>query len=518
MENETTGIIDIGSNTVRLTVFQQAENGAYRVVDQGRWPARLSQKLDSDGRLVPEAVSELTEVLRHYARISEKHGATRIRAVATAAIRQASNGEDVVRKLKAETGIAVEILSGEEEARIGSRAMLISLPFADGFVVDIGGGSTEISLVRDRVVRHAVSFPIGCVNASSRHGLNDGPVPQEKLAGVQAETRRLLSAAKWIAEHPDLPLIGLGGTVRALAKLRQRESGYPLSLLHGYQINEEEVSTVLRDLSAIGVQQRRKRPGLSKDRGDVIVPGLGILLGVMRQTRCSGLVVCGTGLRDGLFYETCRPYPEPQSSSDVLEESIRNLNALYPAAPAEHLRQVRALALSLYDRLGAGSRATLVPRRLLDAAARLFRVGAVIDYQDCPDHTFYMLMHTHWNGLSHRDMILTAAVASYRNASSLRRKLAPYRSLLPGGVSESIAKLGSLLQLASALDRSESQAIQSLEIKIAGKKLRLHATASHPLPAERMEIESIAKEFKKNWGWTPELHVRIDPPRSSSRL
>jgi len=515
--NQMTGIIDIGSNTVRLSVFQRTDNGAYRVVDQGRWPARLSQRMEADGTLSSEAVNELAEVLRHYSRICKKHGVARVRAVATAAIRQAANRDDIVRRLRAETGLTVEIISGEKEARIGSRAMLNSLPLEDGFVVDIGGGSTEISLIRNRKVEAAVSFPIGCVNVSAKHGLSDGPVHPDKLASIQAETKRLLSKTEWIANNPGLPLIGLGGTVRALAKLRQRESGYPFHLLHGYEINAAGVAGALHDLSAVDVQKRRKRPGLSKDRGDVIVPGLAILLGVMHRTRCSHLVVCGTGLRDGLFYETCKPYPEPKTADDVLEESIRNLNALYPAAPPEHLQQIRSLALALYDQLGAASRAPLVPRKLLDAAARLFRIGAVIDYNDCPEHTFYMLMHTHWNGLSHKEMILTAAVASFRNANTLRRKLAPYRSLFPGGIGESIAKLGSLLQLASALDRSESQAIRSLEIKTYGKKLRLIAAANHPLPAERMEIENIAKEFKKNWGMTPELQVRVNHPPSSGR-
>ncbi|QMV40745.1 Ppx/GppA phosphatase family protein [Cohnella cholangitidis] len=507
--NRMTGIIDIGSNTVRLSVYQLTDNGAYRVVDQGRWPARLSQRLDKTGLLPDEAVEELAEVLRHFCRICQKHGADRVRAVATAAIRQAVNRESIIRRLFAMTGLTIEVLSGEDEARIGSQAMLNSLSLSDCFVVDIGGGSTEISLIRNRKVVSAVSFPIGCVNTSAKYALGSGTISSSVLAEIQSEVRRLLSAQKWIAGHPGLPLIGLGGTVRALAKLHQRESNYAFPHLHGYELSIPDLSSALDLLSAIPVDKRRKLPGLSKDRGDVIVPGLAILLGVMQQMLASRLVVCGTGLRDGLFYETCLSGHPTDSEDYVLNESIRNLIALYPVAPAEHLQQVRKLALTVYDRLSPNAKMPPECRRLLDTAARLFRIGTVIDYNDSADHTFYMLLHTHWNGLSHRETILTAAIASYRGTNPLRRKLSPYRSMLAEGDDKLVAKLGSLLQLASALDRSESQAILSLELSIKGSKLHMVADASHPLPVERMEVENIAKELKKNWGITPELTVRV---------
>jgi exopolyphosphatase/guanosine-5'-triphosphate,3'-diphosphate pyrophosphatase len=507
--NHTIGIIDIGSNTVRLSVYQLTGNGAYRVIDQGRWPARLSQRIDDEGCLPQAVIEELAEVLMHYLRICQKHQVQSIRAVATAAIRQAVNRDELILRLYTLTGISIEILSGEDEARIGSLAMLNSLSPSDCFVVDIGGGSTEISLIKDRRVISAVSFPIGCVNISTSYALGDGPVASARLSDIQDEVIRLLHAEKWIASSPGLPLIGLGGTVRALAKLHQREANYPFPLLHGYEISTDDLSMKLDSLASLTVSQRRKLPGLSKDRGDVIVPGLALLLGVIHSVQASHLLVCGVGLRDGLFYETFLPHFQPSSQQQLLEESIRNLNALYPVAPEGHLNQVRKLAVSLYDHMTSSQPMTAESYRLLDTAARLFRIGAVIDYNDCADHTFYMLLHTHWRGLSHREILLTAAIASYRSASSLKRKLAPYRLMLMDGDIERVAKLGSLLQLATALDRSESQAIYELELAVVSNWLSLTAHSDHPLPVEQMEVDTIANEFKKNWGITPKLIVRI---------
>jgi exopolyphosphatase/guanosine-5'-triphosphate,3'-diphosphate pyrophosphatase len=502
---EVTGIIDIGSNTVRLAVYRLYPNGAYRIIDQGRWPARLSRRLNEEGALPEEAIRELSEVLLHYCRICSIHGAQSIRAVATAAIRAAANRSEVIRRLSAATGLELEILSGEDEARFGSEAMLRTLDIADGFVVDIGGGSTEITLLRNRRIEGSISFPIGCVNTAARYRLGDGPVSENVLNEIQDDARMLFEGNRWISNRPGLPLIGLGGTVRAFAKLRQSQTEYPFPQLHGYEQSGKELALSLDNMAAMTVAERRKVPGLSKDRADVIVPGMAILHAVMQQTGADRLVVCGAGLRDGLYFETCLPHPVPSRNGDVLEESVRNLNALYPGAPGEHLEQVRRLALTIFDRLAGDSEFPKDAQLWLETAARLFRIGAAIDLNDLEDHTFYMLVHRQWNGLPHRDILLTAAIASFRGMNPLRRKLSPFRSMLRDGDAETAAKLGAILQLAVALDRSESQAIRSLQAKIERSKLILAAKTDHSLAVERMEVNSLAKDFKKIWGLTPSL-------------
>jgi len=507
--SQVTGMIDIGSNTVRLAVYQVMENGAYRVIDQGRWSARLSQKLNGDGVLPPEAIGELAEVLRHFRRICRMHGASRIRAVATAAVRQAANRREVLDRLGRKAGLRIELLSGEDEARLGCVAMLRTMDIRDGFLIDIGGGSTEISLIRERKLVRAVSFPFGCVNTAMRHSLGSGAVGPAQLERIQAEIQGMLRKEPWIAEHPGLPLVGLGGTTRSLAKICQRADHYPYANLHGYEVTVKTLADKLGALAPMTVDKRRKVPGLSKDRADVIVPGLAILQAVARYTSAARIVVCGAGLRDGIFFETCLPPIDTADASLVLEESIRNLTALYPSVPAEHPLQVNRLALTLYDRLAPGEPSLPARSRVwLDAASRLFKIGAVIDVNDCADHTFYLLTHAHWNGLSHREILLTAAIASYRGASPARKKLAPYRKLLQSGDYEAVCKLGALLQLAAALDRSESQAVASLRVSVGrGNKLKLVAAARHPLPVEKTEVDSLAKDFRKVWRLTPRLTI-----------
>lgn len=521
-QQQSIGIIDIGSNTVRLTVYQLLGSGAYRVIDQGKWTARLSQRMNEDGELQEHAIQELIDALRHYRSICQLNNVRQIRAVATAAIRQATNQLYIMDQVQTATGLNIEILSGEEEAALGSLAVLSALPLTDGFVIDIGGGSTEISLVQDRQIISSISFPIGCVNTATRFQIEGDAITTHTLAEMQRFVQDQLQAIDWIGAHPHLPLIGLGGTVRALAKFHQRESGYPLQQIHGYELTEGEIKDTLHMLAALPAAKRHKLPGLSKDRSDVIVSGLAILSAVYNHVQASRLVSCGVGLRDGLFRQISRPQASGDHADAVLDDSIRNLTLLYPAASEEHLLQVRRLALALFDRLMADEQyrvpasASASARKMLDTASRLFKIGAVIDFNNCADHTFYMLLNTHWNGLTHRELVLTAAIAAYINVSQIKRKLAPYRALLSEEDIDLAGKLGAILQLAKALDRSESQAIETLDPIIVGNKLLLMAQAEELLPVELMEVETITKEFKKNWGLTPKLTWR-SPPTSIAR-
>ncbi len=503
--SETVGIIDIGSNTVRLAVFQSTASGAFRLIDQARRSARLGRRLTDDNRLDDDAVKLLTEMLNHFASICRKYDTAAIRCVATAALRAAGNRDVVVRELHAATGIAVEILTGEEEAHYGSVAVMRTLPIIDGYVVDIGGGSTEITLIRGRRIIESVSFPIGCVNLSAQYEADGTHDPDSVIERVRQDVRRLLSSCAWTSEFPGLPLIGLGGTVRAFAKVMQRSSDYPLTRLHGFEQSPDRLDALLRQLASMMPNERRKIPGLSKDRSDVIVPGMAILSSVIRHIKADKLVVSGNGIREGLLFETFMPDFPTDDGNPVLEHSIRNLNALYPTAPPDHLEQVSRLALVLFDSLDGANRCSRSAPAWLNAAARLYKIGAAIDLNDYGNHTFYMLLHTHWNGLSHREIVLTAAIASYNSANANRRKLAPYRSILRDGDIEMAAKVGAILQLAAALDRSESQAIRELRVTVSGSKLMLIADTDLPLNMEYMETESLAKEFMKVWGLTPRL-------------
>ncbi|WP_274652230.1 Ppx/GppA phosphatase family protein [Paenibacillus humicola] len=503
MTEQRIGIIDIGSNSIRLVIYERTAAGAHRVIDGSKRSARLSEQIDEKGRLPETAIDELVDMLSHFRLICAHHRAGHIRAIATAAIRNAVNRKHVLSRVEAETGLAVELLSGEEEAGYGFLGMINTMDVTDGFLIDIGGGSTELSLFKDRTLVRSVSFPFGCVSLTRRFAAGGG-FGDEQLRALVQHVEREAQREPWLSRSPGLPLIGVGGTVRALGKIHQAHVKYPFDSFHNYEVASEDADELYETIRRMPIGSRRKMPGLSKDRLDIIVPGLAILRTLFSAVRASRYVICGSGLRDGLFYAT--RFPDRPILDDVLAYSVGNLAALHPEAPRHHVAQVNRTAIQLFEALQDAFPFPERAKTWLDTASTLFRIGASIDYYDYRKHTFYLMVNSHLNGLSHRETLLVAAIASYKNKSRVRQIAAAYKPMLSDADAELICRLGLLLQLAVALDRSETQAIGRLTVRTDGGRLQLRAVrAEGTLAVERKEVESMAADFKKTWGMLPAL-------------
>lgn len=495
---ERLGIIDIGSNSIRAVIYELTDNNAYRVIDEAKESARLSERLEKNGTLSEADLQYIVSTLQRFRSLCEQHGVTRLRAVATAAIRNSPNSGALVKALTERAGLPIEVLPGEEEARLGFLGTVNSMDLEDGFTVDIGGGSTEVLLFRRRSIVRSVSFPFGAVNTLRQFG-SRGELDDDAVDGIaEMVTRAVSKEASWIASNPGLPLIGLGGTVRSLCKMDQRERHYSLPITHHYQMDGEASARWIGKLRSMTFAQRKRIEGLSKGRADIIVPGLIILDTLFRLTGASQYIVSGAGLRDGIFFELLRP--EAPQFSNALDHSVYNLLALHPSVSLKQMSHIERLAMKLYrglrahqgwdDRIGA----------CFHAAALLHRIGVTVNYYHIQKHTYYLLAHSRMNGLTHREILLCALIASYKSEKKLKPLFAEHRDVLEEPDYRLILHLGSLLQLAAALDRSTMQRVVDVSIRAAETEMRLNVVYLDAWDLEKRELSSLAKEFGKIWG------------------
>lgn len=494
------GIIDIGSNSIRLAIYELYDSGAYRVIGEFKESARLSQRIGPDGALPPEEIQNIVRILTHFKRICDVHGVTQYRAAATAAIRNASNAQHIAKALSEQSGFHVEILSGEDEARLGFLGMMQTMDITDGFLVDIGGGSTEISLFRNRKLLNSVSFPFGAVNTTRRFAPS-GEFQADQLHSIRQMVLQALSEQPWISRSPGLPLVGLGGGVRTLSKINQRKRKYSLPITHNYVLSPADMDDLAIWLPSLPGEKRKKVDGLSKDRYDIIVPGLIILQTIFRATGAKQYVVSGAGLRDGLFFESFCPSSD-SGQAHIAERSADHLLSLHSTAPETHIARVQETALKLFDILAQaqahqyGSR----QRLSLSIAARLYRIGASLQYYQFPKHTFHMIAHTRIDGITHREQLSCALIATYKARNRTQHAVLQYKDILSDADVEHICKLGTLVRLAIALDASETNALELESATIQGSSLKLHLKRNHDPSAEYREIEGLQKEFKRIWG------------------
>lgn len=498
-----TGIIDIGSNSVRLVVYRCDEADNCHIITESKFSARLSELVDENNYMDIHLLQTMVNKLLHFKRICEMHQVSSIRACATAAIRNAVNRDEVVRYLEEQTDLTIDVLSGEQEAFYGFVGMANSLYIQDGFLIDIGGGSTEVSLFRNRSIVNSISFPFGCVNTTHNFVRSD-PLSEADAKQMEQMVRAALDREFWLVTAPDLPLICLGGATRTLAKIEQARTKYPLQQVHNFQLTDAQVTDIQQTLNSLPLVKRRQIAGLSKDRADILSAGIIILRTIFQHCRCSHFIISASGIRDGLIYD--ETHQGQLLVSNVLEHSIHNMMSSYAAVlPAEHIHQVYRTSIRLAHTLHQHSSVEAGDALILRVASMLYRIGMTIDMYRYQAHTYYMLINSRLYGLTHRELILCALVASFTSKNSARRLWTEYRDILDPLDYDRVCRLGSLLQLAIAMDKSETQSIAKFEAFIQKNKLIIQATEHASLHFEQIEVETVVKEFKKAWKLTPVL-------------
>jgi exopolyphosphatase/guanosine-5'-triphosphate,3'-diphosphate pyrophosphatase len=500
------GIIDLGSNSARLMVAHYAPGEAFRITDEISRRARLSEGMAADNALHEAAIKRALETLQMFKAFCAANNVTRIVPVATAAVRDAVNRDEFLARVKATTGLSFRVLSGEEEAYYGAVGVINSLDLRDGLVMDIGGGSAEVSQVRDGRFRRGITSPLGAVRLTEIY-LNNDPVKASEAVRLDDHLSTTFKVLDWMELEKGGQFVGLGGTVRALAKIDREARGYPLGLIHGYELELSRLERLIARMRAMPVEERmQKIEGLRADRADIILAGAMTVAAALRRAGADRMIVCGHGLREGLFFKEFLKPAEPPILSAVREFSVLNLARLYGYENA-HVAHVAKLALSLFDQLGRRHGYGELEREYLWAASQLHDIGTVVDYYDHHKHSAYIILSAGLPGYTHRETALIAMLCLYHRKGS--PGFGSYERLFLDGDEQRVKRLSALLRLAEYLDRSRSQAVTRLKLEVGGKRMRLRARTRSQAEG-RVEVWEAARNsdlFEEAFGCKLEIEV-----------
>lgn len=293
--------IDIGTNTLRLLIARFSPDGQYSKLESVRHITRLGEDISKKGRLKSNAIYRAVEVLKGFSMICRKYQLDGVYAVATSAVREASNGTDFIRMVKAKSGFDIDVITGDEEARLTMLGVSSGLDIEDKdiFLIDIGGGSTEFVSASDGKILSKVSTDIGVVRFTEQYLHSDPPEKGEIELLELAIEERLKSIPK-INLSPSFMFIGTAGTVTTLAAIEQNMTVYDPVRVNGYKISKERVERIRRILTQMTIKDRKNVPGIENGREDIIVTGAIVVDKVMERFGFSEIVVCDNGLREGL--------------------------------------------------------------------------------------------------------------------------------------------------------------------------------------------------------------------------
>ncbi len=480
-------VVDIGSNSGRMIVFRLREGEHLDVVEDARAPLRLARHLRDSDRLGPEAIDRTIEALRDFLAVARGAGAARMIAVATSAVREAADGHELVERAHA-LGVPLQTIDGDHEAMLGFFGAVHDLPVTSGFTFDVGGGSAEITAFRDRRLVRSWSVPMGSLRMSDRYLASDPPQLSE-LRALRKAVRATLADAGISELSGGGDLVGIGGTIRNLAKVDLKRTDYPLPLLHGYQLPAERLDTLIDDLADRTMKRRASMPGLNPDRADTIVGGAVVIASIARHVGAAHIVVSSRGLREGLALATAGgTVPSPMWVRTISVATLAARFATWAPAPAERRAQV---ADDLLEALDPDSPERV--REMLGHAARLLDVGRAIDYYDRYEHAAMIVTAADLAGFSHAD--LGALTAILRQADDDTR-LGPYGRLVAPEDRDAVLRAATALTLADELNRRIPPEVPT---PISCNWMRGGFEVVAPIP-EGWRPRSVASRFQKVYG------------------
>jgi exopolyphosphatase/guanosine-5'-triphosphate,3'-diphosphate pyrophosphatase len=507
--------IDIGTNSVHMIVCRIRPDLSFEVIDREKDMIRLGAG-SLDGRRLPDShLTAAMQTLAKYRRLAESHGVDEIIAAGTSAVRESENGGDFIAAVHRDVGIHVRVISGTEEARLIHMAAAYAAGVARraAVVIDIGGGSTEITLGSGSRIQLGRSFRLGVIRLAERFAATD-PISgrdERKLARhVQRETRSYL---RQIRKRGFERVIGTSGTILSLGALAGGAKRPPEEV-RNLRVSVKALSKLRDRLTKMTLDERLHLAGLDPRRADLAVPGIVLLDTILGELGATELILCDFALREGLVLDyvqknashirTVERYPDARRRS-VMELAER---CGYRAA---HAQQVARLALAIFDATkglhGAGAR----EREWLEYGALLHDVGNHISYERHHKHSYYLIKHGDLRGFDPNEIEIIALTARYHRQAEPKKGHEGFADL-SSGERKTVRLLGAIVRLAEGLDRSHAQVIRDVKAAEEGDVLEMRLTPHGDAELELWAADRHASALAAVLGRPIQFNVMAAPP------
>jgi exopolyphosphatase/guanosine-5'-triphosphate,3'-diphosphate pyrophosphatase len=496
-QSHRVAVIDLGSNTNRLVVMNTRPGYSYRLEDEVREVVRLRKGMTKEG-LSPKAIARGLSTLRLFKNFCDRTQVNVILAVATSAVREAANGPQFVQRVEREIGLKLQVLDGEREAYYDALGALNEVPITEGVVLDIGGGSIQLCDIQDRHYQAGDSLTLGALALTERFVEHD-PITDREYQALQQEINRQLDQVSFLADKKGQTLVGLGGTIRNLAKIETKRLDYPLETLHGFTLSRNSVEQSLKLFRELPLSERSEIPGLSSDRADIILPGALVLLMIMDRLDLDEVAISVNGIREGVFFEYFWKHLASPIIPSVRRFSVLNLARNYQYEK-DHANHVRFLAGRIFEQLIPIHGYGINEKRLLDTAALLHDMGRIIGYSRHHKHSQTLIENNGLPGFTPREAALIGLLTRYHRKGN--PDIDGYRLLLDEDDEVLLIRLAAILRTAECLERGRNANVNDVVTTWNDENLRLTLiTNIYPTvelwQAERNAIPLLAKAFQR---------------------
>ena len=490
----TFAAVDIGSNSVRLKIAR-LQGRSLKQIHEDREVTRLGEGAFRGGLLSPEAMSETVRVLRRFHRATQDHATDSVRVVATSAMRDARNSRAFLEWVRSTTGWNIEIISGLEEARLIHLGIVSRARLGTGTVLllDLGGGSCELTLSRKGQIRETVSLPLGAVRLTNEFIRHDPPRKSEleRLRGFVA--REIGRVQERIRDSHARTVIATSGTAAALAAMAKHLARSKTRM--GTGVSREMMRRIAKQITRLTLDQRRKIPGVGPRRAEIICAGAVVFSELLERCHLHGFRYSSLGLRDGILAQMAAESDHGTRSGRQIESerwaSVQRAVSHYQI-DLRHALDVRNSSLLLFSALKSVHQLPPEYREWLSAAAMLYEVGDYVNRSGHHRHTHYIISNSEILGYTPQQRRIIAAIARYLGNSKPTPSDTPMEVLMPEDRAN-VVKASLLLRLARAMNLGRSQSVARTSVSARNGKVSVKLIA-RPRASVDLELWAIEKE------------------------
>ena len=492
--------LDLGSNSFHLLVVEAQADGHFETLVREKEMLRLGDVVSREGRITDLAAEQVIDSIRRLHSLADAAGAEEFVAFATSAMREADNSAEIVDRIEARTGVLVDVISGEEEARLiyvaVQGSILIDRPPA--LCLDLGGGSLEVMVGDQNELLWSASLPLGVARLSTDLVRHD-PLQAEDVRRLRRRITALLApVASEIAElHPQM-LVGTSGTFCDLARMAAARTGPLPESINQLSVRRKDLSVVHERLLALPAAARARMTGLEAKRADIVPAGSVLLMTAMELFGMDRLTVGEWALREGMVLDAIARHDPADWTSEP--RAIRGASVLGLARRCGydevHASQVARLSTDLFDQLTDVHGLDPSDRELLEFGALLHDIGEHVSVDAHHKHTAYLIQHGRLRGFSPEEVNLLASLGRFHRRGDPKLSFEPYAAL-DNAARDRVERLTALLRLADGLDRSHNGNVISVDATVDGDCVRLTVEAAKDAELELWGLRRKRDLFQK---------------------
>ena len=494
---EKIAIVKLSADNVKLSLIDVAQNGYYNLFDEVNENIKLGASIEQTGLIKPAIVSESLTILKLYRKLCDANNVSKIVAVAESFVKLAKNQKSFLDEIYNNTGFSFYIYSSEEEVKVVYKGITNSIDVSKAVGIYIAPNQTHIMQFNRRTIVNIQTIEYGFLNLAEKYV--DVADPEEKSNKMVKEIEFLIKNNEFINNlEPETTFIGAGSVFESLGKLSRKVSKYPLDMENNYVVTKESFDAVYDIVKSLDLDKTKKIKGISDDRADALASGLAIIKAITNYCKLSAISVCANAFDEGITIQAMpADVQERTVPTDMLTNSLETIRTFYDRE-LSNTTNVYNLAIMLFKQLKVIHKLSRVYVKPLRIAASMYNCGTRIGFDNYAGKSFEIITNSNIKGVSQKDILIAGFACKCQNLDNfVLADVMKYSNILTEEDIDAIRKLGVLIELACAMDKSRMGNITDITCDILGDSIIMKTITKGDASFDVIQAQKVAVDFKK---------------------